>query len=254
MSTRSTFDCFGLVIHGFDWPQIKARIDDARSYGRKIWIVTANPEILLHAKRDPAYWQTIRHADLRTVDGMGLQILGWFLHSNPKRLSGVDLSEKLLERAVNENWKVAFVGGDKGVADKAAWKMRKCFPDLKISAHEGGKIDEHGIGDSESKQTEERLKVESNDLIFVALGHPKQEAWIERHLEELPNLKVIVGVGGTFDYWACTVKRAPIIVQKLGFEWLWRLILQPKRWKRIFNAVIIFPITAILDRSSNKKQ
>lgn len=241
MSSPSTFECFGLVIHGLGWPEAEASMDEAASAGRQTWIVTANPEIMLSAKRDPKYWQTLRRADLRLVDGFGLQIAGWFFGAEPRRLSGVELAEQLLNKAIKNGWSVAFIGGAKGVADKAAWEMRKKYPDMRIYAEEGGTVGPGGIGDEANEEALGRLTQLAPDVLLVALNHPRQEAWIARHLAGLPSVKIAMGVGGTFDYWAGKKMRAPGLFRKIGLEWLWRLILEPKRWRRILDAVILFP-------------
>lgn len=245
MPSRSTFECFGLVIQGLAWAEVKKRLTDALVHGRQSWIVTANPEILLQAKRDPNFWQVIRRADLRLVDGFGLQLIGRIFGAEPNRLTGVDLAEKLLHLADEKKWKVLLLGGENGAADKAAWKLRERFPHLQITADNYVRVGKDGVEIESALKELKLIQEKAPDLMLVAFGHPKQEFWIERNRESFLNLKVIVGVGGTFDFWIDKVRRAPLLIQKLGFEWLWRLILEPKRWKRIIDAVIIFPWVAI---------
>lgn len=249
MSSRSNFEIFGLVIHGFDFKEIDQRLNQAAKQARPFWIVTANPEILLAARKNPAYWQVLRQADVRIVDGFGLQLMGWLSGARPKRQSGADLAFEILRRAEKENWQVALVGGAEGVAEKAAREIRKKISQLKIYAADGGQIDAQGIGDEVAHQTLKKLLEQKPEVIFVAFGHPKQEAWIARHIQDFPNLQIIMGVGGTFDFWAGRIKRAPKFMRAIGLEWLWRLIMEPKRWKRIWNAVVVFPIAVILNRT-----
>lgn len=248
MLASRTFECFGLVIHGFGWEQTVARIEDTVEHGRPLWIVTTNPEILLTAKKNPHYWQSLRQADLRLVDGAGLQLIGWLFQSSPRRFAGVDCADHLLRLAEEKDWKVSLVGGDSEVADKAAWNVRKKYPRLRITAEHGGTINATGEGDEASEEALHRLSLEGPEILLLAFGHPKQESWIARHLGDLPSVKVIMGVGGTFDYWAETKKRAPSWLRFLGLEWLWRLIQEPKRWKRIIDAVLIFPAAAIREK------
>ncbi len=237
------------MIHGFDWTEVQTRLEDAVTHQQATWIVTANPEILLHAKREPGYWQTVRQADLRLVDGFGLQLVGWLFQSSPSRLTGVKLTDHLLKQAQDKGWKVAFVGGGKGVADKAAWKMREVYPTIRIIAEEGGRVTADGMGDETNDEMLQRLTQEAPDILLVAFGHPKQEAWITRHLAELPSVKIAVGVGGTFDYWAGEKKRAPAFLQTLGLEWLWRVFQEPTRIQRILDAVFVFPYSAIRNKA-----
>lgn len=254
MSSPSTFECFGLVIHGLGWDRVLSRIDDAVHRNERLWIVTTNPEILLEAKRSPSYWQTLRQADLRLVDGFGLRLAGWFLGANPERLTGVDLASHLLTEAEHRGWRVAFFGGEHGEADQAAWKQREQHPSLRIASEAGGVVYADGTGDTATEEAVHRLTLEAPNVLFVAMGHPKQEAWIARNIDTLPSVHVVIGVGGTFNYWAGRSVRASKSLQNLGLEWLWRLVQEPKRWKRIWNAVIVFPLTVILSRIDRSKK
>ena len=91
----------------------------------------------------------------------------------------------------------------------------------------------------------------SPDILFVAFGHPKQEMWIAEHLKEIPSVKIAVGVGGSFDYISNLKKRPPLFIQKLGLEWLVRLLYEPKRILRIGTAVIVFPIIVVYSKISS---
>jgi len=253
MNSRKTFECFGLVIHGFGLEDTLSHIEDTKTHGGQSWIVTANPEILLYAKRTPSYWQTIRQADLRLVDGTGLQFVGWLSGASPKRLRGADLAEALIRQAAEQGRSVAFVGGDPGVADKAAWAMRQKYPALRVVSEQGGTIDAEGVGDAANEEVLHRLTMNAPDVLFVAFGHPKQEEWIKRHLADLPSVKVAVGVGGTLDFWAGAATPAPKLLRAIGLEWFWRLIREPRRWRRILDAVVVFPLVFLSDRLRQKK-
>jgi len=93
-----------------------------------------------------------------------------------------------------------------------------------------------------------RIKELKPKILFVAFGHVKQEKWIFYHLDQLPSVKLAIGVGGAFDYISGNVRRAPEFMRRIGLEWLFRLIQQPSRWKRILNAVIVFPFLIIKKR------
>jgi len=262
MTSRSTFNCFGLVIHGYDWDEIHSRISENESQlnthtfeeQRPFWIVTANPEILLFAKKNPWYWEIIRRADLRTVDGFGLQLAGIVGGAKPKRITGVFLAESLLQHAVQQGWSVGITGGRGESADKAVWHLREKYPSIQISIIPVGEVTPRGshIQDDSSLVMQQEMTQTYPDVILVALGHPKQEAWIAKHLTELQASKIVVGVGGTIDFWSGKAKRAPRIFQYVGLEWAWRLLAEPKRWKRIFNAVFLFPLELMRDRFQKK--
>lgn len=253
-NTNSSFECFGLVIRGLDFGGFIEQSDRLNSLGKQTMVVTANPEILLYAKRHPEYWNILRQADIRLVDSFGLRMAGRLHGAKPTRLTGVDLAWKLCELAQTRGWKVGLIGGQAGVADKAAWKLRRSFPDLQVVAEQGGGIKPDGTDDETGAEARYRLTHSAPDIMFVAFGHPRQEAWIARNLSDMPSVKIAVGVGGTLDFWAETRRRAPDWMRSIGFEWLYRLVLEPRRWKRIFDALVIFPFYVLADIAGHKQR
>jgi N-acetylglucosaminyldiphosphoundecaprenol N-acetyl-beta-D-mannosaminyltransferase len=105
-----------------------------------------------------------------------------------------------------------------------------------------------GSDDQDGAAARRHLAAYAPELLLVAFGHPKQEMWIARHLPDLPSVKVAVGIGGTLDYWSGAKKRAPQFLRSLGLEWFWRLMQEPKRWRRIFDAVVVFPSLVLWDK------
>jgi N-acetylglucosaminyldiphosphoundecaprenol N-acetyl-beta-D-mannosaminyltransferase len=224
------------------------------------WIVTANPEILLEAKRDKAYAEVLKQADARIVDGFGLWLMLKLAGQQTVRLTGVELANNLLQLAVKQQWRVALIGGREGVAEQAAAELKRTHPTLQIATEYGGEVSRNdgvnyvrprvidAMENSAGEEARHRLTLFAPQLLLVAFGHPKQERWIARYLADFPSVKVAVGIGGTVDFWAGTAKRAPKLFQRLGIEWLWRLITQPKRIGRILNAVVVFPVAFFIDR------
>ncbi len=241
-----TFSVFNLVIHGYSLKRIIQEIQTRASLNQQTWIVTANPEILLQAKKDSHYWDTIRQADIRSVDGFGLQLVGWLKGSKAKRVTGVELADQVAKLCADQKWTLVLIGGQNGAADKSVWMLRKRHPELKVFAEDGGQISIDGIADEEGEGAITRIQEYEADIILVAFGHPKQELWIQKYKDGFPTVKALIGVGGTFDFWSGNTKRAPKWMQTIGLEWLYRLITQPGRWPRILNALIVFPIKALL--------
>lgn len=205
------------------------------------WIVTANPEILLYAHRHPEYREMLNRADQRTADGFGLWMVLRMRGKKASRLTGVDLSEYLIQYAWKQGWNVGLFGGEHGEAEESALQLRDAYPELKLHAEEGGKVGLDGISDARTDEALARMIQFGPHVLLVAMGHPRQEAWIDLHRSDFPDLKAVMGVGGTFNFWAGKSRRAPRFMQKIGLEWLWRLCTEPKRWKRIFEAVFVFP-------------
>lgn len=243
-----TFDCFGLIIHGYSADEAMERINWMNARGEQAMVVTANAEILLAAKRDPRYWNVLRQADLRLVDSAGLQWVGRFSGLKPHRVPGVAFAERLLEEAAERAWRVALIGAAPGVAEQAAWALRKRFPDLTVQAEEGGRVGPDGQPDDAGQEALQRLTQFGPHLLLVAFGHPKQESWLVDHLKDLPSVKIAVGVGGSFDYWSGRKKRAPAWMQRAGLEWLYRALREPSRIGRIADAVLVFPFLALADK------
>ena len=208
-------------------------------------IVTPNPEFLLEARQNQAFAGILNSADLSLPDGTGLVYAAKYL-SLPKinRICGTDFVWELARHASENNWSIYLLGGDRGVAKKAAALLAKKYPRLKIAGAISG-YDKQG----QMKQDRELVHLinkVSPDILLVALGAPKQEEWLIRNKNGLNSVKIGMGVGGAFDYIAGIVSRAPRFMRKLGLEWLFRLIVQPLRIKRIYNAVVKFPVLVVL--------
>ena len=192
-------------------------------------IVTLNAEIAWLAHSDEKLRRVINDAALVTPDGSGIvwaaEQLGCPL---PERVAGCDLAEQLCALAAQKGYKVFMLGAEQGVAEEAAQKLCAKYPGLSICGCY------HGFFLKEPDGTQKvyaLLREAQPDILLVAMGAPKQEFVIEDMKGKLPSM-VVMGVGGSFDVFAGRVKRAPVIVQKLHLEWLWRTVLQPSRWKR----------------------
>ena len=234
MSAVPVSRIFGIPLEGVSLEAALAWVEREK----QTWIVTANPEILLEAHRSPTYAETLKQADLRLVDGFGLWLMLRLFGVTTTRVTGVDLAEALMKRAAERSWRVGLVGFD---AEASKRKWQATFPALVIHAEEGGTVSMEGTGDAANEEAAHRLTLFAPEVLLVAFGHPKQEAWILKHLLNVPTVKAAVGVGGTFNVWAGRVKRAPAWMRRMGIEWLWRVVRQPSRLGRIFRAVIVFP-------------
>ena len=236
---------FGLPIEGLNAETVIGAI---KQNTEPLWLVTANPEILLAAKRDPGYQRVLRKATWRLVDGFGLELACRLKGARVTRVTGVELSEHLLQLANDESWRVALVGSTEPTLKTCVADIRRVYPHITVMSEVGGIVGVDGEGDSANEEAVMRLSQFDPHIVLVAFGHPKQEQWIEKHLGDYPSLRAIVGVGGTFDYWSGAAKRAPRWMRSIGLEWLWRVFLEPKRIKRIFDAVIVFPIQVLLSK------
>lgn len=207
----------------------------------KRYIVTPNPEFIVAAQTDLSFRKILNDADLAIPDGVGLKIATDIENISP----GIDVMEELVKLAQEKGFTVAFLGGRDEVAKKTAECLLRKYPNLKINYVSSGGI----IGkDGNSQNT--KYKIPNTDLLFVALGHIKQEKWIAKNLPNLP-VKVAMGVGGAFDYFSGSVPRAPKWLRGMGFEWLFRLIVQPWRIKR---QLTLFKFIFYILRSCHRRE
>jgi N-acetylglucosaminyldiphosphoundecaprenol N-acetyl-beta-D-mannosaminyltransferase len=208
---------------------------------RAAHIVTMNAQFVEIAHGEERFADLIARADLNVADGLSLvwasRVLGQVL---PERVAGVDLMIRLCETAAASGKSVYFLGGSPGAASRTAELLLESLPALRIV---GIDCPPHGFLEDpvECNSVADRIGAARPDLLFVGLGAPKQEYWIERYAH-LP-AKVMMGIGGSFEFASGFRKRAPLFWQKVGVEWLWRLCLEPRRlWRRylIGNTVFIF--------------
>lgn len=195
-------------------------------------VATANAQFAQLASVDRRFRSLLSNADLVVADGMSLVLASRLLgHSLPERVAGVDLLVRLCEAAAIAGLSVYFVGGRPCAAEKAAKNLCESFPLLKVAGTDCPPIG-FDRDPQESAAVVRRISEAAPDILFVAFGAPKQEYWIEEHAERL-QVKIMIGVGCSFDVLSGQVPRAPLWMQKVGVEWIFRLSREPRRlWKR----------------------
>lgn len=236
-----TVELFGVPVAAVTRQEVLLDLEEsieARVAGR--YVVTLNVDILLLALEDRRLLQACRAARWVVADGMPLvwasRLLGRPL---PERINGADLAWALVERAAARGYRVFLLGGEPGVADSAALRIRGRLPGLQVVGTASPPFGFEKRPD-QLRQTVATVKRASPDIVLVGLGAPKQELWLQEHLAEV-GVPVGIGVGGTFNFWAGRVRRAPRIVQRVGLEWLWRLTQEPRRlWRRYLVRDVAF--------------
>lgn len=193
-------------------------------------IVSLNPENLVVANEDNRFKHVIETAQIKIIDGIGVVIAGRLHNLSLEKLTGVDLMENLIILADNMRLRVLLIGGKSNLALELAKCYEEKYPEAKFFGLQG-------IENIKKIKKEEEKVIFSivadykPHLVFVAFGSPDQELWLERHKKVFSGM-VVMGVGGAFDYLTNKINRAPLLIQKMGFEWLFRLINQPWRWRR----------------------
>ncbi len=218
------------------------------------YIVTPNPEIILQAQSYPDLLKALNSADFAIPDGVGLRLVERSL----KIIKGRDMMVDLFKLAEEKKLKVYLLGSTRKVMERALYKLKREFPKLKVKGNSGPSLDKNAnpvleVDTNLQSEIVDEVNSFKPDLLFVAFGAPKQEKWICKWRDKM-NVTGIMAVGGGFDYYAGEVKGVPKLFAGFGFEWLWRLIQEPKRVRRIFNATVIFPLAVILAGWKSKSQ
>lgn len=192
------------------------------------FVVTLGTEMVMAARKDAAFRDVVERADLVVPDGIGLVLASRLAGLQaPERVTGVDLLAELINSA-SESDSFFFYGAAPGVAARAVENLKDSFGEFHCA----------GILDGYVKEEEmivEQICAARPTALFVALGFPRQEHFLDRHRQRFHDagVRVCIGVGGSFDAYAGTVERAPEWIQRIHFEWLYRLWKQPSRWRRM---------------------
>ncbi|WP_250277928.1 WecB/TagA/CpsF family glycosyltransferase [[Clostridium] colinum] len=193
-------------------------------------IFTPNPEFIMNALQDDEFMDILNKSNLNIPDGIGVVIGGKMLGYNiRKRVAGFDLIQNIFSKIKNTDKTVYFLGANEETINLAKEKMEQKYKGLKIVGVHNGYFTEE-----EDKIIIHNINKLNPDLLLVGLGSPRQEKWIYKN-KDLLNVKVMIGVGGSFDVMSGNVKRAPKIFIKLNLEWFYRLITQPTRFKRMLK-------------------
>ncbi len=217
-------------------------------------IVTLNPEILLHAHHDGLYQRTIENAQAYTIDGVGLAfVLSFFKKEKVKRYSGAELLLDALALLHKKKGSVFFILPDDSLSSSQSVQevVTFLYPDITVNvitvrvSRSGARV--YSVDDVERVCRE--MKRCMPDMIFCTFGAPHQDFFLAEISKTMVDWDCIaVGVGGAVDFLTGKLRRAPLFMQKIGLEWFWRFILEPKRWRRMWRAVIVFPYKILISQ------
>ena len=197
----------------------------------QLHIVTTNMEIMGLAIRKPEVFEVCKNAGLHVPDGVGaIKILSKFGYKPQERITGVELGPQILKQSPSDT-KVFLFGSAQGVADSAVSNLKTAFPNINFVGTANG----YGFQDDDII---EKINVSGAEILYVALGVPKQELWIAKNLSKIPKVRIAMGVGGSFLCWGDEKNRSPKWVQKLGLEWAHRILREPfVRIPRFWNTL-----------------
>jgi N-acetylglucosaminyldiphosphoundecaprenol N-acetyl-beta-D-mannosaminyltransferase len=224
----------GVRVDDVTMSEALALVDEFMQEPRLHQIVTVNPEFIVAASQQPDFMRALQESDLNLPDGANL-LRAAKAQGTPlrERVAGTDFVWYLCGLAGVCGWRVFLLGGREGVGGQTAARLQTRYRHLKIA----GTFE----GSPEPRDEAEilmRINESGAELLFVAYGAPAQDVWIYRNRANLPNVRVAIGVGGAFDFIARRIRRAPKLMQDLGLEWLFRLVLQPWRLRRQWSLVV----------------
>ncbi|NLD48246.1 MAG: WecB/TagA/CpsF family glycosyltransferase [Clostridiaceae bacterium] len=227
---RNTVDILGIPVDNVSMPEALKFLEVFLSSDKLNTVYTPNAEIMMEAQRDPQLKEILRQADLLVPDGAGVVLASKILNTPLKeRVAGFDLTGNLFNSVSDKGVKFFFFGGKPGIAEEAIENLHKRNINIEISGVRNGYF--------KSEEEEEILNMinsSGTDILLVALGAPRQEKWIHKNKNQL-NVKVCIGVGGTFDVLAGKAERAPDFFIKHNLEWLFRLYKEPWRFVRMLD-------------------
>jgi len=215
----------GVYVTTMNYEEIIADVKERMAKGKKSTVIAVNPEKLIAAGKDEQVKNLINSATYQIPDGIGVVLASKLKGGNIRsRVTGIDMMERLLQFAAQENHGVFLFGAKEEVVKKAKENLEARHPGLQVVGYSNGYVQDH-------EELVKKINASGAKILFVALGSPRQELWIQKYIDEL-QVKVFQGVGGSFDVFAGHVKRAPKLFRNLGLEWFYRLVTDPKRFKR----------------------
>jgi len=220
-----------------------SQIKDSILRNDQNFLCTVNVSILMMMRSNKVLSKIVKRAQWVVADGMPII---WLSRTRknplPERVTGVELVPAIAELAANNGWGIYLLGGEPSVVEKVAANLKSDKPELIISGYSDGYFD-----DTEAANTAITVKESGAQILIVAMGVPKQEYFIGNHLEQT-GANFVMGVGGSFDVISGKVKRAPVWIQKMGFEWAYRIKQEPKRLlPRYFKTNSLFVILVLKD-------
>ena len=207
--------------------------------GKNFQIITINPEMIMNSQKNPEFLNIIKSSDMNIPDGVGVKIALKLKKINQDNIRGVDFARSLIKLASENNYEIGFIGAKENIIQKVKENILKKYPKLNIVYLRNGYF-------NNDDEIITEIVSACPKILLVGLGSPKQEEIISKLKTKLSG-SIMIGVGGSFDVFSGYVKEAPKIFRKLGLEWLYRTIKEPKRLKRIFPVLPLFLIKCIID-------
>ena len=253
---NETYPVLGVNISGCSKEEFFVKVQERLQANDELlpplFVITVNPEIAIQSIIDNPFRKILESSSINTADGVGISWAVKHLYKKSvDRITGSDSLEKICALCARLNQSVFFYGAAPGVADKAAAILAERNTGLRI---EGVYSPDSPNANLENLPITTQIELQHASVVFVALGAPSQEKWIYENMSKLKQCRLIIGIGGSFDFIAGTQKRAPELFRKSGLEWMYRLYKQPSRWRRMMKLPLFALNVLLLSASSPNTQ
>lgn len=241
---KKDLSVLGIPVRIATMAEIVRELEEVLASEGRMRVVTLNPEMVMRSRWDPELRQSLHTAGLIVPDGFGvvfaMRRAGF---KDQPRIAGVDLVEELLKVEWGQGLRLFLLGGEPGVAEEAARRLKRTYPGVRVVGAAHGYL-----SPDEEERVVEIVNRSAPHLLLVGMGLPKQEIWLARHWERL-KASIGIGIGGGIDLWAGRSKRAPRMMRRVGLEWLYRTVCEPKR---VFRLAVLPKYLWLVMRSSKK--
>jgi len=250
--TPENLNLYGINFSNLTKPEVLERIAELSRDGKKEFVVTPNVDHIVRLKKDADFQKVYESAALVLTDGMPVYFTSKLLGKPIKeKISGSDIFPDILKLASEKNLSIFLLGATEESGSKALKKLNRDFPQLEIA---GRLSPPHGFekDEAETENIVRKINETAPDLLFLFLGSPKQEIWIDRNIDRL-EINIAFCFGAALDFYSGNIRRAPVWMQKTGLEWFWRLLREPRRLGKRYLVDDLFPFIRIFAAEYRKK-
>jgi N-acetylglucosaminyldiphosphoundecaprenol N-acetyl-beta-D-mannosaminyltransferase len=241
-----SIDILGIKVNRLDFNGTIGYIEEFIRDRTPRLVITLGTEMVMAARKNKEFRDVLARADIACADAVGIVWASRYKGMPLKeKVAGIDLLDRIVELSGEKGWRLFFLGAAEGVAEQAVSVLREKYSSMIVAGIHHGYFK-----DDDNSKIVAMIKNARADVLFVALGSPRQEFWFFQHKDEMA-VPVGIGVGGSFDVLSGKLKRAPRWMIQMGLEWLYRLYLEPWRWKRML-VLPLFALQILFSRSTQE--
>ncbi len=229
MNESREINILGVRIDKINHSDLMILVENSLVNKKRTKIFTPNTNMIATANKNENLKALLNRADISIADGIGVVLASKIIGTPlPMRLAGIEIGEDILEIAARKNYRIYLLGSTNDILKKAKSNLESKYKSLKICGTHHGYFD---VNSTENERVIESINKSNADIIFVCMGFPRQEEWIDNNAQKLSTVMLSIGLGGSIDVWSGKIKRAPKILRLICLEWLWRILIETKRAK-----------------------